>query len=103
MAYAIWRNPDQNNRIECVAVPIKTMKTKVTLAVAHDAFPGLRLDPSQVDLTEEDAFRRFVDRRRRLAESAKTTMQAAELDIVDATESRVTSTYLRVWAAPRDG
>jgi len=103
VAYAVWRNPDQNNRVECVGVPIKTIKTKVTLAVAHDAFPGLRLDMSQVDFTEEEAFCRFVERRRRLAQSAKATMEAAELDIVDASEARLTSTFVRVLPGARDG
>lgn len=102
MAYALWRNPDQLNRVECVAVPIKTIKTKVTLAIAHDAFPGLRLDLSQVDFTEEDAVRRYVERRRKLADSAKETMQSAEQDIVDAFESRLTSTFLRVISSSRD-
>jgi hypothetical protein len=103
VAYAVWRNPDQNNRIECVAVPIKTMKTKVTLAMSHPAFPGVRLDTSQVDLCEETAFRRFVERRTKVQQSALATLSDAERDLDDARTQYASSTYLRVLAVPRNG
>lgn len=103
VAYAVWRNPDQNDRIECVAVPIKTMKTKVTLAMAHPAFPGVRLDTSQVDFCEETAFRRFVERRTKVQQAALATQLNAERDLEDAQSQYAASTYLRILAVPRHG
>lgn len=103
IAYAVWRNPERDNRIECIGIPVKTARTKITLAAAHPAFPGLRLDLSQVDFTPSDAFRRFVERRTILFRSAEEQGRRAQDDMLAAMEAHASNTFHVIHVEPANG
>lgn len=102
VAYAVWRNPKAEHKIEIVGVPIKTLRGKATLMVRHPAFAGVRLDLSVVDFDPAAALRRFIERRQLLAEHCKRQYELATEDaqlgnaLVEAGDEGVLAAVYRV-------
>ncbi len=103
IAYAVWRNPERDNRIECIGIPVKTARTKITLAAAHPAFPGLRLDPSQVDFTPAEAFARYVERRAMVYRCVEEQGRRAQDDMLAAMEAQASNTFHVIHVEPPRG